>query len=378
MRSLQVSPSLARRLGGPATNARALLRALRDHGVDAHLWSSDALCDDVDRAAASTTPARLFRAVGRVQLSIGLLFEVLRRCTDFDIVIVHGPYVIQSALAATVCRWRHVPFVIQAHGSVEPHHRQHHRGRKGAYEALVLRRLMGQAAFIACASAAEAVNVKAAFPNSAPVVVGLGVPNSWLAAEPRRQPARTIGFVGRFAAKKGLPLLVRAYRLACADPRFSNHRLRLALAGRTPGSVASEVEQLTAECALDEVRIEGQLDGERLTDFYDTLDVFCLPSENENFAVAVLEACARGVPVIVSKEVALAGAVADYDAGVVLQERTERAIVAGLAQLVLSEDRYRSYSANALELARALSWDRVGEQWRHALTDATTARSVRA
>jgi glycosyltransferase involved in cell wall biosynthesis len=59
------------------------------------------------------------------------------------------------------------------------------------------------------------------------------------------------------------------------------------------------------------------LQGEELRDAYNAADIFVLPSLQENFGIAVVEAMSAGCPVIVSEEVSLAQEIAEARAGIV-------------------------------------------------------------
>ena len=69
----------------------------------------------------------------------------------------------------------------------------------------------------------------------------------------------------------------------------------------------------------DRVQFVGPVHGAEKWQLIRAADVFALPSYNENFGNAVLEAMACGVPVVVTPEVGLAGAVRDAGAGLVVR-----------------------------------------------------------
>jgi glycosyltransferase involved in cell wall biosynthesis len=64
---------------------------------------------------------------------------------------------------------------------------------------------------------------------------------------------------------------------------------------------------------------------------------FALPSHQENFGVAVLEAVAAGLPVVISGAVQLRAFVEDHDLGVVVDRSDPSAIAEGL-QAVLADE----------------------------------------
>jgi glycosyltransferase involved in cell wall biosynthesis len=81
----------------------------------------------------------------------------------------------------------------------------------------------------------------------------------------------------------------------------------VAIVGPADSAFGQDMRTLAASLGIGErVVFTGLLRGhERLSPLVDA-DLFCLPSEHENFGVAVVEALAAGCPTIVSEHVGLA------------------------------------------------------------------------
>ena len=106
----------------------------------------------------------------------------------------------------------------------------------------------------------------------------------------------TILFLGRLIPKKGVDVLIRAFR-SVRDQSPAN----LVIAG--DGTIRNELEQLTAKLKLSEhVHFIGFVQPECVTNLYAASDIFVLPS-SETWGVVVIEAVASGLPVIVSNKV---------------------------------------------------------------------------
>lgn len=111
----------------------------------------------------------------------------------------------------------------------------------------------------------------------------------------RRDELFTIGFVGRLDPRKRLDRLLQAV----APLVHAGYRLRVLIAG--DGDLREPLEQLSA--SLDIAAVVEFLGARRNP--YDVLtlcDLFVLPSDNEAFSNAALEAMFAGVPVAVFKD----------------------------------------------------------------------------
>jgi glycosyltransferase involved in cell wall biosynthesis len=101
-----------------------------------------------------------------------------------------------------------------------------------------------------------------------------------------------VGFMGRIIEDKGIKYLIRAFR-KIADPKA-----RLLIAGDYDNVAGgSNIAALRVEAGDDQrIRFLGLLRGQRIQDFYASIDVFALPSVSESFGIVQAEAMMTGVP----------------------------------------------------------------------------------
>lgn len=131
---------------------------------------------------------------------------------------------------------------------------------------------------------------------------------------------------------------------------------RLLVAGPDDGGRRDLISR--ARCAPDQIVLTGLLTGEDRLAAYAAADLFALPAIGEGFSVAVLEAMASGLPVVLTPgchfpEVEPAGA------GLVV-EREAGALAAGLRSLLVDPARRRRMGASARELVgREYTWSRI-------------------
>ncbi len=125
-------------------------------------------------------------------------------------------------------------------------------------------------------------------------VVHCGLPERAFADTPRPEPAApTFLFIGRLVPQKAPGLLLDAFAaLHAARPEA-----RLVLAG--DGEMRGLLDARIAALGLGEaVRITGWIDADQVRAELDAATAFALPSFNEGLPVVIMEALARGRPVI--------------------------------------------------------------------------------
>jgi len=123
---------------------------------------------------------------------------------------------------------------------------------------------------------------------------GIDIPD----LQPRQQSAyRTLLFLGRIHSKKGLDLLLPAWRMV--QDRFPEWRLQIV--GPDNGGYLGEMKRLASDLQLERIEFSGALFGEQKHSAYRNADLFVLPTYSENFGMSVAEALAAGTPAIVSE-----------------------------------------------------------------------------
>jgi glycosyltransferase involved in cell wall biosynthesis len=122
---------------------------------------------------------------------------------------------------------------------------------------------------------------------------GVDVP----ALPPKKSSAsRTLLFLGRIHRKKGLDLLLPAWRAVHA--RFRDWKL--VIAGPDNAGYLAQMRDLAANLQVERVEFVGALFGHQKWMAYRNADLFVLPTYSENFGIAVAEALAAGTPAIVT------------------------------------------------------------------------------
>jgi glycosyltransferase involved in cell wall biosynthesis len=184
--------------------------------------------------------------------------------------------------------------------------------------------------------------------------------------ESRKQGRReclTIGAVGRLRPEKNYSMLIRAFallqtRLACTSRSSQNCQLLLVGNGPQRGQLEAEAIQLGIR---DQCEFAGQqADIDR---WMQRMDVFCLSSVTEGTSIALLEACASGLPAVVTDVGGNGEIVVNMRTGLVVPKDDVIAFSDALASLIanatarekmgrLAHDHVKKHFSSAVMLER--------------------------
>jgi phosphatidyl-myo-inositol alpha-mannosyltransferase len=171
-------------------------------------------------------------------------------------------------------------------------------------------------------------------------------------------------FLGRAEARKGLPVLLRAYEALCG----AGVRARLTVAGATP----AEVEPLLLD--VEGVEIAGRVDDDEKWRLLGTADLLVAPAlGGESFGMVLTEAFASGTPVVASDIAGYRDVVRDGADGVLVPPADAAALGEALRELALDPARRERMGVLARERAERFSWPHVAAEVTEAYEDACAA-----
>jgi phosphatidylinositol alpha 1,6-mannosyltransferase len=160
-----------------------------------------------------------------------------------------------------------------------------------------------------------------------------------------------VGYVGRLAAEKGLGLALDAMRLA---RQRSAVPIVFAFAG--DGPYAAECRTRAPEGSI----FLGRLEGEALTTFYASVDMFVFPSRTDTFGNVLLEAMASGLPVVAANAAPTRELLRDGSCGVLADaEEGPGPMAEAIVALAHDAERRAALTGRGLSVAAQHSWDAV-------------------
>ena len=326
MKILHVTSSLDPRGGGVAEAIRQIAAALGRAGHETEIATADA----PGAAWLEGTPCPV-HALGphRTSYQYAPALEPWLRAqrNAFDTVISHGLW--QHHGFATWRAWRGArgPRFVYAHGMLDPwfkrtYPRKHLK--KWLYWPFAEYRLLRDARAVFFTGEEEKRLARESFwlyrVNEAVAPLGIEEPptpaESQIAtfydAFPQLREQRFLLFLGRVHPKKGVDLLLEAYAARASD----RGALRLVIAG--PGE-AEWIDSLRRRAGSGPAAPiwTGMLTGDLNWGALRAAAAFILPSHQENFGLAVVEALACGTPVLISNKVNIWREILEDGAGLV-------------------------------------------------------------
>jgi glycosyltransferase involved in cell wall biosynthesis len=180
-----------------------------------------------------------------------------------------------------------------------------------------------------------------------------------LVTRPRESDGVTILCVARQYPRKHIADLLRALPAV----RRAVPRARAVIVGDGPEHKA--LRGLAAELGLgDAAQFLGSLpDDAQVARCYRQADVFCLPSVQEGYGIAFLEAMAAGLPIVATRAAAIPEVVPDAQAGLLIPPGDVAALAAALIALLKNPEQRAAYGTFAQRYVDQSDWGRVAEQF---------------
>ncbi|MEX1142599.1 MAG: flippase-like domain-containing protein [Thermoleophilaceae bacterium] len=168
-------------------------------------------------------------------------------------------------------------------------------------------------------------------------------------------------FLGRADARKGLPVLLRAFEAL----RIAGVDARLTVAGAT----RAEVEPLLLD--VEGVEVAGRVDDAEKWRLLGAADLLVAPSlGGESFGMVLTEAFASGTPVVASDIAGYRDVVRDGVDGLLVRAADPAELGEALRTLALDVARRKAMSVAARERAQRFSWPTVATELLGAYEDA--------
>lgn len=358
MRILHVIRSENPLLGGPSQAIIHITRALAELGAEVHVvstesrqnWENGVVCGR--ELMKHSVSHRYFVTTKFTSWAFSeSIWQWLRlNISNYDLVHIHGVFTFPPLAAMFLARRQGVKYVVRPAGTLNSWGLTQKVVKKKVFRFLVLDRLLKSSSSIHATSRSEAESLSKLGLGVPISVVPLGIPTRSVAPHSIASVdgSITLFFLGRLHPVKNIPFLLRVMRQISQ----TSNEVKLLIAGSGTREYVMELEAMVSSLKVGHlVTFVGFADSKKKVDLIATADVFVLPSFQESFGVAVVEAMSQGVPVIVSENVALSGEIQRAGAGFSVTVDGIEDFLAAVSSLRNSSNR-RVMGNNAARLVR--------------------------
>jgi glycosyltransferase involved in cell wall biosynthesis len=267
----------------------------------------------------------------------------------FDAAIIHGLWQFHGRATRLALQGTATPYFVYPHGMLDPWFRRAYplkHLKKIIYWRLVEHKVLRDAAAVLYTCEEERRLAQKTFSpyrcveKIAPL--GISEPTGdpaqqrelFLTRFPHLRGKRLLLFLGRLHDKKGCDILLRAFARVLKAHRAPEHEapLHLVMAGPPASETYLHQLQTLADAELRQaglsnrqqhISFPGMLFGDLKWGAYHAAEAFVLPSHQENFGIAVVEALACGTPVLISDKVNIWREIQQDGAGLIAEDTGE-------------------------------------------------------
>jgi glycosyltransferase involved in cell wall biosynthesis len=167
--------------------------------------------------------------------------------------------------------------------------------------------------------------------------------------------------VGTLAARKNIPVLLRAVAALRSRGKFRDLQLVLAGAELSVLTGGPQVHTTIRECGLgDVVVLPGHIPNEILPGLYASAKLLAMPSVYEGFGLPVLESMASGTPVVASDSSSLPEVAGD--AAILVPSQDEAGWAEAIQRILETPSLAQEMRRKGLSRAQQFGWERAAEE----------------
>ncbi len=165
---------------------------------------------------------------------------------------------------------------------------------------------------------------------------------------------KRIVFVGALVKQKGADLLLKAFKLLEEDER----NVKACVVG--DGPERKKLERLAARLGLKNVTFTGYVDN--LDSVFTAESMLVLPSREEGFGITILEAMARGIPVVASNTGGIPEIISDGVNGLLFEREDVGSLYRSVVKLMEDTPLRIKLIDGGLETIEKFSWEKMARE----------------
>jgi glycosyltransferase involved in cell wall biosynthesis len=269
--------------------------------------------------------------------SVLAVFQLARYFRAKKIQVVQAHMYHTNLYVSIAAKLAGVPVIITTEHGMNPWKRRHHH--------FIERVVISPLASVRVAVSRDTMSIRISqdgVPASKITVIQNCVDVPPITSRSRRSHGLVVGSVGRMVDAKDYSTLLRAFKLNC-DIRED---CRLVLVG--DGPELDKLQQLARDLDIKS-RVEFPGWQSDIGSWLDKIDVFVLSSIREGLPVALLEAMAKGLPVVATSVGGIPEVLSDGEDGILVQPGTPDRLAEAIASLLDNENLRARLGKNARE-----------------------------
>lgn len=371
MRVLHVCSSIDPVSGGPANVLARLAPIQREQGHHVDIVVADApeaVKEVVESLADAGVAVHAGGSMSGPFAKGPNVERLLRKAFDRkpDVVHIHGIWQHAPHTCASMARHQGVPYIFRPCGMLDPWCLEQSKWVKKAHLAFIGRRdFNGACALHYTTETERRLVMPLGFKATAYVIPNgldtdefdpLPEPGAFRAAHGLAD-APIVIYLSRLHPKKLPDLLIRAFAKGASSDA------RLVLAGAGEDAYVRDLQECARVAGVaDRTIFTGMITGREKIEALADANLFCLPSQQENFGVVVIEALAAGTPVLISEKVNIFREVLDAGAGRAEPVDEDR-FAAALREMLHDRERLREMGRiGHLWVIDTFDWRSIGER----------------
>lgn len=291
MKILSFVSSLDLACGGPSRSVPLLAKGLAELGVDITLMTIRSENMNIHALEGTTVKLKVLEpSFSRTEIAKYLTKE------KFELIQIQSMWDFPYHKVMVEARRLGIPYIVTPRGMLEPWSLSQKKWKKKLAWWLYQRHDVQKSACVFTTAKMEAEHVSELGITTCKAVIPNGIETD---AYPCKTSVdgvkRQVLFLGRIHVKKGIELLLKAWKRIHSD--YLDWQLLVVGNGEAEyiHSLEMKVESLELK---DSIKILPPVFGEAKIKVYQESALFCLPSYSENFGMVIAEAMSCGTPVI--------------------------------------------------------------------------------
>lgn len=357
---LHIVDGLDPSLGGVAKAVESMVNGLEDKSYTNHILS----LDNERHIQFSEEKTKLFiigEGKGPWNYNNKLKTWLSSNFKEYAVVILHGLWLHKNFCAYQIFKKQiNTELFIMPHGMLDPYFqdtdsRKLKALRNKLYWQFIEKHIINNSSGLLFTCEEEKLLARTTFTGYNPKkehVVSLGVEDIARSLQINNDPISRLPYylyLSRIHEKKGLDLLVSAYKKLIEDTNVDEIP-QLIIAG--PGEDSAFGQALKnkiheSPILLEKIKFVGLVLGQKKVSMISNAELFILPSHQENFGIAIVEALACSTPVLISDKVNIWREIKEGGGGIIAEDNHNSVDIHLKQWFDLAAAKKEDYSKNA-------------------------------